>query len=341
MNARKQDSKPLNGRRRAAILLLTLGPDIASQVYLNLSDKEIEQITFEIANIQSVTNEQKAQVIEEFYHTAMAKQYISHGGVDTAKEILERALGPGRSLEILENLSGMIAGKPFEFLRHADVGQLINFVQNEHPQTIALILAHLTSEQSAEIMSSLPNDIQHEVALRIATMDQTSPEIVHEVERILEQKVSTMLNQQYNAVGGVETLSDLLNELDSSTSRKILDNVEDVNAELASEVKKRMFTFDDLMILDDRSLQRILGMIEPKILATALKGANDSIRSLIFSNLSQRSASMIQEDIDLMGPVRVQEVEECQQKIISTLRSMEESGEITVQRTSGNDEYIA
>lgn len=328
-----RESGELTGRKKAAILLLSLGPDIASDIYRNLSDKEIEQITFEIANLQSVSPERKNEVIEEFYHTAMAKQYISHGGVGTAKEILERAVGSGKAMEILERLQGVLTGQPFDFLKHVDIGQLSTFVQNEHPQTIALILAHLNPEQSAKIMNSLPPETQRDVAVRIAGMDQTNPEIISEVERILEQKLANVLSQELNQAGGVEALAELLNQLETSSSKRILENVEQQNSELASEVKKRMFTFDDLVVLDDRSLQKVLSSIDTRELALALKGANEAVRMQIFGNMSARAAEMLRDDLDSMGPVRIQQVEESQQNILNLLRRMEEEGEIFIERS--------
>ncbi|MDP8245527.1 MAG: flagellar motor switch protein FliG [Candidatus Hinthialibacter antarcticus] len=329
----------LTGRKKAAILMLSLGPEIAADVYRSLADSDIEQITLEIANLMNVTGEHKSQVIEEFYHTAMAKQYMSHGGVNTAKEILEKALGPGKTMEILERLQGVIAGRPFDFLKHVNAAELINFVRNEHPQTIALILAHLTNDQAALILSELPPDTQQEVAIRIASMEHTSPEIITDVERILEKKLSNILSSDFREAGGVDALAEMLNQVDPTSGKKILESIQEQDVELAAEVKKRMFTFDDLIMLDDRSMQRVLSSIDMKELAAALKGAGDDVRKQVFSNLSARAAGILQEDIDLMGPVRVQQVEESQQRIVSILRSLEENGEIIIHRP-GQDEMV-
>ncbi|RJP19900.1 MAG: flagellar motor switch protein FliG [Candidatus Omnitrophota bacterium] len=330
---------PLSGRKKAAILLLTLGPDVAADVYRNLSDYEIEQITLELANLGVVSQELSAQVIEEFYHTAMAKQYISHGGIATAREILERALGPSKALDIIERLQGILTGNPFDFLKHVDVGHLVHFVQHEHPQTIALILSHLEYDRAAEIMSALPPSIQHEVALRLATMDQISPEIIADVERVLEKKLTTVLTQEFTRSGGVDSLVELLNRVDQGTSRHILENLESENQELATEVKKHMFTFDDLIKLDDRAVQKILSEVDMKTLAAALKGAGDEVRSQIFSNMSSRAAATLQDDMSVMGPLRLKQVEESQQFIINVLRRMEENGEITISR-GANEQYV-
>ena len=334
-----RDQGTLTGRKKAAILMLSLGPEIAADVYRSLADSDIEQITLEIANLMNVTGEHKSQVIEEFYHTAMAKQYMSHGGVNTAKEILEKALGPGKTMEILERLQGVIAGRPFDFLKHVNAVELINFVRNEHPQTIALILAHLTNDQAALILSELPPETQQEVAIRIAGMEHTSPEIITDVERILEKKLSNILANDYREAGGVDALAEMLNQVDPTSGKKILESIQEQDVELAAEVKKRMFTFDDLIMLDDRAMQRVLSSSDMKELAAALKGAGDDVKKQVFSNLSARAAGILQEDIDLMGPVRVQQVEESQQRIVGILRSLEENGEIIIQRP-GQDEMI-
>lgn len=319
--------------------MLSLGPEIAADVYRNLSDSDIEQVTLEIANLNNITPEQKTGVIEEFYHTAMAKQYMSHGGINTAKEILEKALGPGKAMEVLERLQGVIAGKPFDFLKHVNAIELINFVQNEHPQTIALILAHLGHEQAALILSELPQETQREVALRIAGMEHTNPEVISDVERILEKKLSNLLSSDYREAGGVDALAEMLNQVDAASGRKILEAIQEQDVELAAEVKKRMFTFDDLVMLDDRSMQKMLSSVDMKELASALKGASDEVKKLIYSNLSSRASDILREDIELMGPVRVQQVEESQQRIVNLLRDLEENGEIFLHR-SGEDSMI-
>ncbi len=329
----------MTGRRKAAILLMALGPDVAAEVYRNLSDPEIEQITLEVANSGTISQEQTAKVVEEFYHTAMAKQYISHGGMATAREILEKALGPGRAMEIIERLQGILTGSPFDFLKHVDPQHLLNFLQNEHPQTVALILAHLKEENAALILSALPHEEQKEVAMRIATMEQTNPEIVAEIERVLERKLATLLSQEFTPAGGVNSLAELLNHVDQSTSRSILEALEIDNKELVGEIKKQMFTFDDLINLDDRTLQKILRGIDAKDLVQALKGASHEVRQQIFNNVSSRMAQTLEEDMELMGPIRVQTVEESQQRILSYIRSLVETGEIDTLH-HGDDQFI-
>lgn len=333
------DTKRISGRKKAATLLLCLGPDIASQVYRYMSDQEIEQITFEIANMGKIPQEISNIVIEEFYHTAMAKQYINHGGIGTAREILEKALGPARAMDIVERLQGILTGTPFDFLRHVDPQHLIDFVKNEHPQTIALVLAHLDYDNAAAILSKLPHEVQEEVAMRIATMDQTSPEIIAEIERILERKLSTILTQDFSHAGGIEALAELLNRLDQQSTKSIIQSLEDNNNDLATEVKQRMYTFDDLIVLDDKSLRKVLKEIDGKELAIALKGASEEIKNQIFGNISTRAAQDLKDEMDMMGPVRIKNVEESQQRICAILRKLQETGDIEMDR-NGKEEMV-
>ncbi len=323
-----KEPKRLTNRKKAAILLLTVGPESAANVYRNLSDKEIEQITFEIANVGNITPETKQNVVEEFYHTAMAKQYMSHGGINTARDILEKALGNEKAMEIIESLQGVLSGHPFDFLKHIDSNQLLNFVKHEHPQTIALILSHLEYNQAAQIMAELDSETQTEVALRIAKMEHTSPDVIADVERILEKKLSNLISQEYSRTGGVDTLAEMLNRVDQNTGRSIIRSMEMENHELAGQLKKQMFTFDDLIRLDDRTIQTMLRNVQNNELAAALKGASDEVKSQIFQNMSSRAAENLKDDIDTMGPIRLKLVEDSQQKIIELLRDLEEQGEI-------------
>ncbi len=333
------EKENLTGRKKSAILLLALGPEVAADVYRNLSDFEIEQITLEVANLGTVPQKLTSQVIEEFYHTVMAKQYISHGGLTTARGILEKALGPGKAMEIIERLQGILTGNPFDFLKNVDVNHLVHFVQGEHPQTIALILSHLEYERAADVLSALSPGIQYEVAMRLATMDQISPEIIADVERVLEKKLTDVLSQDLTSSGGMDSLVEVLNRMDQNSSKNILNSLSQENQELASEIQKQMFTFDDLVRLDDRTMQKLLSNVDLKELAAALKGASEAVKSQIFSNMSSRAATSLQDDMEVMGPVRVKQVEESQQRIINILRDLEEKGEITISH-HGNEEFI-
>ncbi len=329
----------LSGKRKAAILLVALGPEIAAEIYRNLSDAEIEQITVEIAALGNLNSDTINIVLEEFYHTAMAQQYLGTGGIQKARDILEKALGPHKALEIIARLQGVLQVTPFDFVKRVEPEHLLNFIQGEHPQTIALILSHLAPEQAAPIISALPPEQQAEVAMRIATMDQTAPEITREVERVLERKIATVLSQEFTTVGGVEALAELLNRVDRTTERSIMETLEAENAELADAIKKRMFVFEDVVLLDDRSIQQVLKEVDQRELAIVLKGSSDEVKNKIFGNMSQRAAEIVKEDMEFMGPIRVRQVEEAQQRFVAVIRRLEEAGDITITRSE--DDLIA
>ncbi|HAK74645.1 MAG TPA: flagellar motor switch protein FliG [Sporomusaceae bacterium] len=333
-------SNDLTGKQKAAILLISLGPDISAQVFKHLKEEEIEKLTLEIANQRKIPQEQKDKVLSEFHQMCIAKDYISSGGLDYAREILEKALGAEKAVLIINRLTSSLQIRPFDFARKTDPGQLLNFIQNEHPQTIALIMAYLQAEQSAAILSALPPDRQVDVAKRIATMDRTSPDVIKDVERILERKLSSLVTQDFTAAGGVDSIVEVLNRVDRTTERTIIENLEVQHPELAEEIKKRMFVFEDIVLLDDRSLQLVLREIESKDLALALKASSSEVAEKIYRNMSKRASEMLREEIEYMGPVRIRDVEEAQQKIVNVIRKLEESGEIIVSRGKG-DEIIA
>ncbi|MGI6703176.1 MAG: flagellar motor switch protein FliG [Clostridia bacterium] len=329
----------LTGREKAAILLIALGPENSSKVFKHLTDEEIEELTLEIANMRKVTPEIKNKIIEEFYQICVAQEYISEGGIEYAKEVLEKALGSQKALDIVNRLTSYLQVRPFDFVRKADPNQVLNFIQNEHPQTISLILAYLNAQQSATILSALPPEKQAEVAKRIAVMDRTSPEIIKQVERVLEKQISSLVTHDYTSAGGIQTIVNILNSVDRSTEKNIMETLEVEDTELAEEIKKRMFVFEDIITLDNRSIQRFLREADNDVLAVALKGANDEVASVIFDNMSKRLAEMITEDMEFMGPVRLRDVEEAQQKIVNTIRKLEDAGEIVISR-GGGDEII-
>ena len=337
--SKSESGNDLNGKRKAAILLVALGPEIAAEIYRNLSDAEIEQITVEIAAMGNLNSDTINIVLEEFYHTAMAQQYLGTGGIQKARDILEKALGPRKALEVIARLQGVLQVTPFDFVRRVEPEHLLNFISGEHPQTIALILSHLAPEQAAPIISALPPEQQAEVAMRIATMDQTAPEITREVERVLERKIATVLSQEFTTVGGVEALAELLNRVDRTTERSIMETLEAENAELADAIKKRMFVFEDVVLLDDRSIQQVLKEVDQRELAIVLKGSSDEVKNKIFGNMSQRAAEIVKEDMEFMGPVRVRQVEEAQQRFVAVIRRLEEAGDITITRSE--DDLVA
>ena len=329
----------LDGLQKAAVLLITLGPEKAANIFKHLKEEEIEQLTLEIANTRSVSPSQKEEVLNEFYEVCLAQQYIAEGGIGYAKDLLQKALGEEKAKDVLGKLTASLQVRPFEFIRKTDASQILNFIQDEHPQTIALILSYLSPSQAAGIVGSLPPDKQTDVAKRIATMDRTSPDVIKEVEDILEQKLASLVSQDYTIVGGVDSVVAILNTVDRGTEKHIIENLEIEEPELADEIRKKMFVFEDILMLDDRSIQRVLRDVENNELAVALKNANEDVRNAIFSNLSTRLADMIREDMEYMGPVRVKDVEEAQQKIVNIIRKLEDSAEIVISR-GGGDEII-
>ncbi|MBQ8246808.1 MAG: flagellar motor switch protein FliG [Lachnospiraceae bacterium] len=329
----------ITGLQKAAILLISLGPEKSALIFKHLKEEEIEELTLEIANTRSVTPQIKETIINEFYEVCLAQQYIAEGGIGYAKELLEKALGADKAVEVLNRLTASIQVKPFEFVRKTDASQLLSFIQDEHPQTIALILSYLGPSQSAMIVSALSPEQQVEVAKRIATMDRTSPDVIKEVEKILESKLANLVNQDYTIIGGVDHVVEILNTVDRGTEKHIMETLEIEDPELADEIRKKMFVFEDILLLDDRAIQRVLRDVDNNDLAIALKGANEEVQNTVFNNMSKRLAVMIKEDMEFMGPVRMKDVEEAQQKIVNTIRKLEDSGEIVISR-GGGDEIV-
>ena len=337
--AGKEKEEKLTGLQKAAILLIALVPERIALIFKHLKEEEIEDLTLEIANTRSVTPQAKEEVINEFYGVCLAQQYIAEGGISYAKELLEKALGNEKALDVIGKLTASLQVKPFEFIRKTEASQLLNFIQDEHPQTIALILSYLNPSQAALIISALPPDRQSDVAKRIAMMDRTSPDVIKEVEKILESKLSSLVNQDYTIIGGVDAVVDILNTVDRSTEKHIMETLEIDEPELADEIRKKMFVFEDILLLDDRAIQRVLRDVDNSDLAIALKGANEEVQNAIFNNLSKRLALMIREDMEFMGPVRMKDVEEAQQKIVNTIRRLEDASEIVISR-GGGDEIV-
>ncbi|EJW15604.1 flagellar motor switch protein FliG [Paenibacillus alvei] len=327
----------LTGRQKAAILLITLGPEVSAQIFKHLRDEEIEQLTLEIANVRKVDAAEKEAVMSEFHQICLAQEYISQGGITYAKEILEKALGQQKALDIINRLTATLQVRPFDFARKADAQQIFNFIQNENVQTIALVLSYLQTEQASVILSSLPPEKQAEVARRVALMDSTSPEVISQVEQVLEQKLSSTVTQDYTSAGGIESIVNILNGVDRGTERTILDSLEIQDPELAEEIKKRMFVFEDIVNIDNRSIQRIIRDIDNSDLQLALKVASEEVRESIFRNMSKRMADTFKEEMEFMGPVRLRDVEEAQTRIVSTIRRLEEAGEVIIARGGGDD----
>jgi len=327
----------LTGKQKAAILLITLGPDVSAQVYKHLTDEEIEQLSLEISSVKKVDRDLKETVLDQFHQIVRAQDYISQGGIDYAKTVLEKAFGKHEATNIINRLTASLQVRPFEFARKADPQQVLNFIINEHPQTIALVLSYLDSEQAGQILSELPEDMQTEVAKRIATMDSTSPEIISQIEQVLERNLSSSLTDDYTQAGGIESVVEVLNGVDRTTERTILDSLEIQDPELAEEIKKRMFVFEDIVILDNRAIQRVIREVDHEDLRLALKVASDEVKEVVFRNMSQRMATTLKEEMEYMGPVRLRDVEEAQTRIVSVIRRLEEIGEIIIARGGGDD----
>lgn len=327
----------LSGRQKAAVLLISLGPDVSAQVYKHLTEEEIEKLTLEISSVKKVEPDQKEKILDQFHQIALAQDYISQGGIGYAKTVLEKALGDKEASDIINRLTSSLQVKPFDFARKADPSQILNFIQNEHPQTIALILSYLDSEQSAQILSELPQEMQADIARRIAVMDSTSPEVINEVEQILERKLSATVTQDYTQTGGIEAVVNVLNGVDRSTERTILDSLEIQDPELAEEIKKRMFVFEDIVTLDNRAIQRVIRDADNEDLMLSLKVASEEVKEVVFKNMSSRMSETFQEEMEYMGPVRLRDVEESQTRIVSIIRRLEEVGEIVIARGGGDD----
>lgn len=306
-------------------------------MYKHLSEEEIEKLSLDISSVQKVDSNLKDSVVEQFHQIAIAQDYISQGGVDYAKTVLEKAFGKEEALNIINRLTSSLQVRPFDFARKADPQQVLNFIQNEHPQTIALVLSYLDPEQSGQILSELEEAVQADVASRIATMESTPPNIIAEVEQVLEKNISSSLTEDYTETGGVQAVVDVLNEVDRSTERTILDTLEIQQPELAEEIKKRMFIFDDIVILDDRAIQRIIREVDAEDLKLSLRVASDEVKDVIFKNMSTRMSETFKEEMEYMGPVRLRDVEEAQTRIVGTVRRLDETGEIVIARGGGDD----
>ncbi len=329
----------LTGIQKAAILMISLGSENSANVVKHLGDAEIEQLTLEMANVGKISPEQRDHVVEEFHQMCIANDYISRGGIEYAREVLERALGETRAFEIISRLATSLKMRPFDLVRRTDPKQLFSFIQGEHPQTIALIMTHLPVDKAATLLASLSQDRQADVAKRIATMGRTSPEVLKEIEKVLERKISSLAPTDYTASGGIQSIVDVLNRTDPGTVKVVMDSLEIDDPDLAEQIKRQMFVFEDIVMLDDRGIQLVLREVETKDLGLALKGSNPEVAQKIMMNMSSRAGQMLKDDMEFMGPVRLRDVEEAQQRIVKVIRKLEESGAIVISR-GGSDEII-
>ncbi|ETI69345.1 flagellar motor switch protein FliG [Neobacillus vireti] len=322
----------LTGKQKAAILLISMGKDASSKVFNHLPEEEIDQLTLAIANIHKVDAKEKEEVLKEFHEMCIAQDYLAMGGISFAQDVLESALGKDKAKQIIHRLTSQLQVKPFEFARRVDAMQIYQFLQNEHPQTIALVLAHLETQQASMILSSLPSELQFDVARRIALLEQTSPEVIKEVENILEQKLSSTIREDFSVVGGIESIVNILNGVDRGTEKGILEHLELKDEELVEEIKKRMFLFEDIINLDRRAIQRVIQEVENHDLLLALKAASPEVKKVIFENMSARMVETFEEEMQFLGPVRVKDVEEAQGRIVFVIRRLEDAGEIVIAR---------
>lgn len=332
--------KKLTGVQKAAILFITLGPETSAGIIKRLPEREIQKITYEIANMTSVTKEQRQEILAEFIEMNKAKEYLLEGGIEYAKDLLSKALGSQRAKEILEKVvEATEQYRPFSIARKADAHQLLNVINSEHPQTIALILCYLQADKAGQILSALPEELQGEVAYRIATMSNTSPMVIKEIEKVLNTKLSSVVRSDVTVLGGVETIVDILNQVDRTTEKNITEELEKEDQELAEKIKQSMFVFEDIVTMDDVSIQRVLRELDNKDVALALKGSSEEVANCIFRNQSKRASSALKEDIEFLGPVRLFDVEKAQQKIVGIIRRLDDAGEIVIAR-GGEDAII-
>lgn len=340
MPTAEQDKKELTRTQKAAVLMLALDRDAASLILQQLPAKTVEEITREIASLSKVTESQRDAVIEEFYEMALAQTWASTGGLDYARKLLMGTFDPKEADRILQNISQHVRKTPFAFLQKAETQNLLTFIQDEHPQTIALIVSHMNYGKASEILAGLPGPKQIEVVKRVANMEQTNPEVISEVERGLEARLSNMLSQSFEKIGGVDTVAEMLNLVDRSTEKGIMEGLEAEDPDLVEQIRRLMFVFEDILHVDDKGIQSVLKEVDNDELALALKTASDDLKEKIFGNMSARASEMIQEDMEYMGPVRVADVEASQQRIVDVVRRLEDAGEIIIQGRGGDKDLI-
>lgn len=329
----------LSSRQKAAQIIIALGDEAAAAIYRNLPEEDVEKLTYEITRLESVSPEVSDMVVKEFYGLCVAQKVYLEGGINYAKSVLEKAFGPQQGNQLLERVTKSIRTKAFEFIRKADAKNIMNMIVNEHPQTIALILSYAKAEQAAQVISELPKDIRIEVVERIAKMDRTSPEIIKQVEMILERKFDSVISVELMEVGGIDYIAEVMNSVDRGSEKYIFDELSRKDPKLTDEIRKRMFVFEDIIVLDSFSIQRFIREVETKDMAVALKGSNKDVSAVVFANMSQRMADTVKSEMEYLHNLRVRDVEEAQQKIVAIIRRLEEEGEIVIMK-GGKDELI-
>lgn len=330
----------LTSVRKAAILLLALDQDAASLILKQLDGKAVEEVTRELASLGQVPDKVRDEVIHEFYRLALAQTWASEGGLEYAKALLQASLDPKEADRILQQISQQVRRTPFAFLQKAEAQNLLTFIQDEHPQTIALIVSHLAYHKASEILSGLPGPKQIEVIKRVANMEQTNPEVIAEVERGLEARLSNMLSQSFEKIGGISTVAEMLNLVDRSTEKGIMEGLEAEDPDLVEQIRRLMFVFEDILLVNDKGIQSVLKEVDNNELALALKTASQELKDKTFRNMSERAAQLIKEDMEFMGPVRVSDVESAQQRIVDIVRRLEDAGEIIISGRGGAGEMV-
>jgi flagellar motor switch protein FliG len=333
-------SDELNGVKKAAVLLLSLEQDEAAEILRRLPAEAVEEVSREIASMREVPVTTRADVFGEFYNLALANSYLTEGGLEYAKSLLRKSLNPDEAGRIIKQVTQQVQTTPFSFLQKAESENLLTFIQDEHPQTIALILAHLPSQKASEILVGLPGQKQIEVVKRIANMEQTNPDVIKEVERGLEHRLSDIVSQTFEKAGGVDTVAEILNLADRSTEKGIMEGLEAEDPDLVEQIRRLMFVFEDILLVNDKGIQSVLKEVENEELSLALKTASQELKDKILKNMSERAAQLIQEDMQYMGPVRVSDVESAQQKIVDVVRRLEDAGEIIIAGRGGEKEMI-
>lgn len=327
-------------QQKAAAVIVALGADNASKIYKYLKEDEVEQLTFEVARLSQIPAEDLEKILDNFYQVCLTQKVVTEGGVEYARDVLEKAFGAQMATSLLDRVTKSLRTKAFEFIRKADYKNIIAIIQNEHPQTIAMILSYARADQAADIIAELPKDIRMEVVERIATMDRTSPDIVKIVESNLEQKFASLMSLDFTEFGGVNYIADIMNNMDRANEKFIFDELTRKDAELCEEIRKRMFVFEDITTLDDMSIQRFLREVDSKDLVFALKGANQEVANCIFRNMSTRSSESVKSDLEYTHNVRLRDVEEAQQRIVGVIRRLESEGELVIMK-GGKDDVIA
>ena len=338
--ASQQSVEDMSSTRKAAVLLLSLDQEASTQLLQQLDPQGVEEVTRELASLDDVSRETRDAVLNEFYQVAAATNWVHQGGLDYAKSLLQQSLDPKDADRIIQQISQQVRSTPFNFLQKAETQNLLTFIQDEHPQTIALIVSHMPHHKASEILGGLPTPKQIEVVKRVANMEQTNPEVIDEVERGLEARLANMLNQSFEKIGGVNTVAEMLNLVDRTTEKSIMEGLEAEDPDLVEEIRRLMFVFEDINLVNDKGIQAVLKEVDNEEMAMALKTSSEELKEKIFNNMSERAAKLIQEDMEYMGPVRVSDVEQAQQRIVDVVRRLEDAGEIIIQGRGGDKDMV-